>query len=118
MMEARERAEVIARNDATFRASNERINDVAQTVDDYQATPLPFLCECADLRCTEIVRLTGTEYERLRRDPTMFATVHGHEGDDGATRVLEENDRYAMVQKVGRAADVAAALDPRTRDGA
>jgi hypothetical protein len=113
MQQATARAERIARNDATFRDANERIDEVAKSLDDYRDTLLPFLCECADLRCTEIVRLTGEEYEEVRREPTWFLTVPGHEEGE-ATRVVDENDRYAVVEKLGAAAEVAAKLDRRT----
>jgi hypothetical protein len=116
MQQTRERAERIARNDSTFRDANERIDDVAQTIDDYRGTLLPFLCECADLSCTDIVRLTGEEYEEVRRRPTSFLTVPGHE-DDEATSVVEENDRFAVVEKVGSAAEIAVELDPRSAEG-
>jgi hypothetical protein len=116
-MEARERAEAIARNDATFRAANERVNEFANGLDDIEDMPLPFLCECADVRCTDIVRLTGAEYEAIRRDPTRFVTVPGHEGDEESTTVVEENDRYAVVEKLGAAAEVAVELDPRAGSG-
>jgi hypothetical protein len=116
-MEARERAEAIARNDATFRAANERVSDFANGLDDMDGTPLPFLCECADIRCTEIVRLTRAEYEAVRRDPTRFATVPGHEGDEDSTTVVDENDRYAVVEKLGAAAEIAVELDPRAGSG-
>ena len=116
-MEAKEKAEAIARNDATFRAANERVNDFASGLDDIDDTPLPFLCECADVRCTEIVRLTAAEYEAIRSDATRFATVPGHEGDEESTTVVEENDRYAVVEKLGAAAEVAVELDPRAGSG-
>ena len=116
-MEARERAETIARNDATFRAANERVNDFANGLDDIEGTPLPFLCECPDVRCTAIVRLTKAEYEAIRRDPTRFATVPGHEGDEESSTVVDENDRYAVVEKLGVAAELAAELDPRAGSG-
>ncbi len=107
-------AEVIARNDAIFRDANERIEAFAEAVEAKEHGPLPFLCECADLTCTEIITLTGSEYEALRRDPRRFATVPGHEGDEDWARVAEENDRYATIEKLGHAADVAAGLDPRS----
>ena len=116
-MEARERAEAIARNDATFRAANERVNDFASGLDVVEDTPLPFLCECADVRCTEIVRLTAAEYEAIRREPTRFATVPGHEGDEESTTVVDENERYAVVEKLGAAAEIAVELDPRAGSG-
>ena len=112
--EADKTAELVARNDAIFRDANERIEAFAESMEAKQHGPLPFLCECADLTCTEIIRLTGSEYEALRRDPRRFATVPGHEGDEVWARVVEENDRYATIEKLGHAGEVAAELDPRS----
>lgn len=109
-------AEVMARNDAVFRAANEQIDAFAKSVDGTADGPLPFLCECADVTCTDIVRITSSEYEALRRDPVWFATVRGHEGDEEWARVVHVNDRYAVVEKLGAAAEVAAELDPRGGD--
>jgi hypothetical protein len=106
-------AEVMARNDAVFRAANEQIDAFVKSIDGAADDQLPFLCECADVTCTEIVRITSSEYEDLRRHPAWFATVPGHEGDEHWARVVLENDRYAVIEKVGAAAEVAAELDPR-----
>lgn len=70
-------------------------------------------CECADVTCTEIVKITGPEYEALRTNPVRFATVPGHEGDEEWARVVVENERFATVEKLGAAAEVATELDPR-----
>ena len=110
-------AEAMARNDAIFREANERIDAFAESVDAEQGVPLPFLCECADQNCTQIVRITSAEYESLRQDPLRFATVPGHEGDGPWAQVVEENDRYAIVEKRGPAARVADDLDPRSGGG-
>ena len=114
-MTTKSQAEAIARNDALFRDANERINDVATSLDRHDQALLPFLCECADVRCTEIVQLSAQEYEELRRDSTRFATVPGHEGGDASARVVDENERYATVEKLGAAARVAVELDHRAR---
>jgi hypothetical protein len=104
-----------ARNDAIFRDANERIESCVDSMDGpVDDGPLPFLCECSDVTCTAIIRLTRAEYDALRGDPTRFATVPGHEGHESWARVVEETDRYAVVQKLGRAADVAIELDPRS----
>ena len=105
-------AERVAKNDATFRDANERISATALAAE--MDAPIPFLCECADERCTEIVRLPLTEYERVRRDSTWFINAPGHDGSGGPhVRVVSQRDGYAIVEKVGRAAEVAAELDPR-----
>jgi hypothetical protein len=107
-------AEQVARNDAIFREANERIESYAQSMGDHGDTPLPFLCECADVTCTEIVRMTSAEYEALRQDPVRFTTVPGHEGDESWAQVVEQNERFAVVEKLGVAADVATELDSRS----
>jgi hypothetical protein len=57
-------ADRVARNDATFREANEQISEraAAYGVDGL----LPFICECAEESCTEIVRLTSSEYDCVR----------------------------------------------------
>jgi hypothetical protein len=49
----------------------------------------------------------------LRQDPARFATVPGHEGDESWARVIDVNDRFAVVEKLGVAGEVARELDPR-----
>ena len=110
-------AERVARNDAAFREANDQINDVAQSFDREDGELLPFLCECADVSCTEIVRLTPTEYEAVRREPTRFLNAHGHvRNAEGWARVVEEFDRYTVVEKIGEAGEIAAELDPRAEE--
>jgi hypothetical protein len=107
-------AERVARNDAAFREANDRINDVAESFDRPDGELLPFLCECADVRCTEILRLTPSEYEAVRREPTRFLNAQGHvRNAEGWARVVEEFDRYTVVEKIGEAGEIAAELDAR-----
>ncbi len=110
-------AERIARNDAAVREANDRINDVAQSLDRSDEDLLPFLCECADVSCTEILRLTPAEYEAVRREPTHFLNARGHvRNAQGWARVVEELDRYTVVEKIGEAGEIAVELDPRAQE--
>ena len=104
----------MARNDAIFREANERIESHVKLMD-YSDGPLPFLCECADVTCTEIVLMTTAEYGALRQDPVRFATVPGHEGAESWAKVVDQNDRFAIVEKLGVAAEVATELDARSK---
>jgi hypothetical protein len=105
-------AERVARNEALFRAANERIDERARASE--LRDRVPFLCECAEPGCTEIVQLATEEYERIRADPTWFLNAPGHNAAGGpATDVVERHDGYEIVCKVGRAAEVAAELNPR-----
>ncbi|HET7758912.1 MAG TPA: hypothetical protein VFK62_03235 [Gaiellaceae bacterium] len=104
--------EQVGRNDVVFRAANEAIAEAGSQLQ--ASEPLPFICECADTDCRELILPTRPEYEAIRRDPTWFAVAHGHEGSsDRASRVVERRDAYDVVQKTGEAAAAAEALDPR-----
>jgi hypothetical protein len=110
-------AERVARNDATFRDANEQINSVADGMEMRDEMLLPFICECADLSCTEIVQLTGSEYEAVRASPIRFLNARGHERSaHGWARVVDELDRYTVVEKVGEAAEIAAELDSSAQE--
>lgn len=105
--------ERIARNDAAFRRANERISAAAETygVD----IPVPFVCECADPKCSEVVRLKLEEYEEIRADSRRFFHVPGHRDAEGtAGVVVAERDGYVIVEKTGHAAEIAEALDERS----
>ncbi len=102
------RAERVGKNEALFREVNERIRDITTYDDDAE-----FLCECGDATCTEAIRMTIAEYEGVRRDPTHFAVVPGHELDD-VEQVILQNERFAIVEKrAGDATKVALETDPR-----
>jgi hypothetical protein len=104
-------AEKIARNNAAFRSANEEIESAAFSHGIDPEEPAPFICECSDERCTQIIRLTLVEYARVRTNPRWFAHAVGHEGKvAGAVRTVEGNDRYLLVEKVGYAGEVAADL--------
>jgi 5-bromo-4-chloroindolyl phosphate hydrolysis protein len=97
-----------ARNQALWREVNERIKAVAQTSGEVE-----FLCECADLDCTENLVLSMAEYEHIRTSPVRFPIAPGHDYPE-VENVVEENERYAVVQKKGEAAEIVAELDARS----
>lgn len=102
----------IARNNATFREANERIGALAGI---YRVEgSVPFICECDDPACSEIVPLELERYEEIRADSRRFLSVPGHESAEGTAVVVERRESYVVVEKVGYAGDVAEALDERT----
>jgi hypothetical protein len=108
---AGERERRLAENEAIFRAANERMASWEER-DRLEAAELYF-CECADPTCTQKVRLGGSDYERVRSDPTHFFIVPGHEVADAET-VLESHPDWALVEKYEAGArDVAEETDPR-----
>ena len=76
-----------AANEATFRDANERIRATEQELDP-PLERVPYLCECDDVECRGLMRLTALEYERVR----------------------------LVVRKAAAGGQVARALDPRGED--
>jgi hypothetical protein len=91
-----ETARRIVQRQALLREVNERIHEIA--TDFGVAERFSILCECASSECKESIELTQTEYECLRRMPTRFAVLSGHEVP-AVERVVQENDRFVTVEK-------------------
>jgi hypothetical protein len=105
-------AERLAANEATFRDANERIQERARELE--FEPPVPFLCECGEPSCRAIVRVGLQAYEVVRAHATWFLVALDHEGVATAEgTVAERNDSYLVVEKTGRAGEVAADRDPR-----
>jgi hypothetical protein len=100
--------ERIALNESTFREANERIEAAADKM--ALVGPVPFICECPERTCVEIVRLTLDAYEAVRQYPRRFFSAPGHQHlavDAGAAVVIEETPDYVIADKVGEAGNVA-----------
>jgi hypothetical protein len=107
--------ERIARNQATFREANERIGAAAGVY--AFELPVPFICECADPTCAEIVQLALSQYEEVRADSRYFLNVPGHQtAAQGATAVVAEREGYVISEKTGHAGEIVESLDQRTAD--
>jgi hypothetical protein len=107
--------ERVARNEAIFREANEGIQEAASTYDVLER--IPFICECADGNCRELLVLSMDEYEEIRGNPRHFLTAGGHvRAAQGAAEVVAERGRYTIVEKKGYAGDIVEGLDPRGGD--
>jgi hypothetical protein len=107
-----ERVRKIGLNEAVFREVNERIEDVAQTFG-LGGQQLDLVCECGDGSCTQQLRMTGEEYERMRKDPTLFAVYPGHDAPE-VEDVVGKHEGYDVVRKhEGEPAEIAKSTDPR-----
>lgn len=101
----------IGENESAFRSANERIESEAASLG-YRGEKVPFLCECPDPSCTDIVELALNDYEDIRTGPTRFFVVPGHQAlavQAGAAIVTEEREDVCIAEKVGIAGEVAAA---------
>jgi hypothetical protein len=102
-----------AHNEILFREVNERVEEITEeTHDQSNRAMIFFVCECGNTDCLEKIELTRSEYERIRANPKHFAVLPGHE-DPRIARVVENNDRFAVAEKFGEAAEMAIEQDPR-----
>jgi hypothetical protein len=106
---ARDRA---ARNEVLFRQVNERVKDVSEAFSSLDPSAIDFMCECGSADCTEPVRLTLDEYERVRSDPTHFFVVTAHVIPE-IEIVVRSGNGYTVVEKRPAESDVARSTDPR-----
>jgi hypothetical protein len=107
-------SERVGKNEALFREVNERIREVSARVVAFDRSALlQFVCECSDERCNEPVDLTLSEYEAVRAEPTHFLVAPGHDWEPQTEHPVRTGGRFEVVEKDGRAGDVAADEDPR-----
>ena len=88
-------------NQARFRYSNERLRRTAAHIRFEPSDRVPFVCECPDRDCFEVLMLSLEEYDRLRTHPSWFLFAAGHEDDESAQeRIVEVERAYAIVEKI------------------
>jgi hypothetical protein len=104
-----DREERIARNELAFRQANETLRAV------FEGAPaegpdesFPFLCECGERRCTNVVCISLETYGRIRSHPARFAIVPGHKQLE-TELIVEEGAGYEVIEKTGHAGEIARA---------
>jgi hypothetical protein len=101
-----------AHNQSLYRSINEKIVDLNQTFAEAGLAGSEWICECADTGCTVRVAATLPEYEAVRSSPRTFIIALGHLYPE-VERVLDENDRFMIVEKIDNGGEIAESLDPR-----
>lgn len=109
------RQQRIAKNETSFRDINERLESGLRQAR-HNPERLDFICECGDRECESSVPLTFEEYEVVRKDSRRFIIVPGHAFPE-TERVVARNERYEVVEKFGKAVEVADASDRRSPGG-
>src|SRR5690242_14863401 len=103
-----ERTRRLGENEILYREVNERVRDLSDEFG-LDAETVDFVCECAQLECSERIPMTVAEYRHIRSDAAQFAVRPGHEVPD-IEYVLEEHDAYYVIRKrEGDPADLARA---------
>lgn len=94
-----------ARNQSLFRAINEELKVAIHALDPESLT---IACECADPACVETLEVDAEQYAQVRAQPTHFIVLRGHIYPE-VERVVFEDTRFQIVEKIDEAALVAAA---------
>lgn len=103
----------MGRNEVLFRKVNERLRELGEGFS-LVSEEAEFVCECANTSCAERVQMPLPKYEEIRTDPTRFFVLKGHEEPE-YERIISENDRYYIVEKLpGGPAGIAIRDDPRS----
>jgi hypothetical protein len=104
-----------ARNQAMFRAVNDKIRELNETFAVITDT-FTIACECADPYCVDTIEIKHSDYEAIRANPRRFAVLPGH-ADTDIEYVVTEAECYQVAEKRGKAAAVADAFAPQGDDG-
>ncbi len=106
------RYERVARNEARFRETNERVAAWSERAGTFPAETIEFYCECGDSTCFERLSLTRAQYEAVRAGSDRFAVLMGHVVP-GAERVVEDHGSYVVVRKASDLRRIVEQTDPR-----
>lgn len=99
-----------AATQSAFRDANEQLQAKADELG-FGARPTPYLCECEDARCTDVIGVTRVEYEEVRAHPRRFVVVSGHQHAEA--RLVQEAPRFTVVEKIGEEGELVTARNPR-----
>jgi hypothetical protein len=92
-----------AENQALFREVNERVRDLNDSFSELSAIG-DWVCECANTACSERIQLSVVEYEAARAVSDQFLVLPAKEHVFlDVEAVIEQNDRYWVVKKLGEA---------------
>jgi hypothetical protein len=106
------RAERIARNEASFRATNEQIN--ALNAAGQRLPTILIVCECGADTCLSTFTVSTRQYTEVRQHPARFLILPGHEMTDVESVVAQHED-FVVVEKLpGEPQRIAEETDPRT----
>ena len=117
-MEGNISAERAAENQSLYRSVNEQVtqlNEAFSEVFPDSESLSEWICECADTTCSLRVTATRQEYEQVRADGRTFIVYPGHVYLE-VERVLSENERFNIVEKLEEGGEIAETLDPRHAD--
>jgi hypothetical protein len=99
-----------ARNQALFRAVNEKLRELNEAFSAVSQT-YAIACECADVSCVETLHVHMEEYLAVREHARQFVVLRGHVFPH-VERVVSSTDGYVVVEKSIAVAEITEATDP------
>jgi hypothetical protein len=97
-----------AKNEALFREVNERIRELSLM----NAAPAEYLCECGRPECMTAFPVPPDAYRAVRSHERRFLVRPEHV-DPEIEVVVEQTEQYAVVEKIGEAAEIVEAHSDR-----
>jgi hypothetical protein len=85
------------KNQKLFRRGNESLHDAAVDAEP-EISPVPFLCECADLDCLGRVEVAPIEWEDIAARPNHYVMLAGHQRGEGE-EVVGSIREYEIARK-------------------
>lgn len=98
-----------ARNQALFRAVNEKLRELNEAFSSVTET-YAIACECADTTCVETLQIAMDDYLEVRENPDRFVVLRAHVFPD-VERTVAQNDGYCVVEKNADVQSVAGSND-------
>ena len=83
-------------NEAVFRAANENVKGKLGRLTERGL--VPFICECSDADCMDVVEVSISTFEDIHLSRTRFLLRAGHE-TSGHEDVVGQHDGYVIVEK-------------------
>ncbi len=93
---------------ALFRMLNERLKELNEAFESRIET-FTVACECAGVHCIEPIEIRPQDYVAVRREPRRFVVRPGHV-DAEVELIVAQRERYIVVEKIGKGAEVAETL--------
>jgi 5-bromo-4-chloroindolyl phosphate hydrolysis protein len=93
-----------ARNQALFRAVNEKLRSLNEALNS-MTEEFVISCECADATCVQTLAIAGDDYMTVRANPRTFVVLPGHVYPD-VENFVRETESYVVVEKISTAAEV------------
>ena len=99
-----------ARNQALFRAVNEKLRELNEAFSDVSQT-YAIACECADVSCVQTLHVQMEEYLAVREHPRQFVVLSDHVFTN-VERVISSTDGYVVVEKIAAVSEITETTDP------